>query len=341
MYLAAVVLAAVFAAILFAYAAQELALRASKALKHVQLYQLVRSQFLKPYKESDGTVEPRYTNQLGNNLFQYAFARLRARYLGVRFAAGPLNQDVFHDDVDFAEKAIVRSPFEKAAPFDSIEAKADYTGCAPRPADAKRFLSLRPSAFAQDFAYYDQDAERVRGWFAPSVEKHKAEAARAEALRVDDDDTVVFHLRFAGAVEGWFADPTYHELPMTYYTDVLRRHGHCRRAILVHEPKSKDSAAEVARRLLAAAPELEIVMQCASRCEDFVVMFRARHLALSVSTFAWWAAFLSARRYKTTVFYPCHEAQSWCNPRQLKTWYNKLLPRNEPSYARVPYTTAL
>ena len=28
-----------------------------------------RSQFLKPYKESDGTVEPRYTNQLGNTFF--------------------------------------------------------------------------------------------------------------------------------------------------------------------------------------------------------------------------------------------------------------------------------
>ena len=66
-----------------------------------------------------------------------------------------------------------------------------------RRAPRMRSASLRPSAFAQDFAYYDQDAERVRGWFAPSVEKHKAEAARAEALRVDDDDTVVFHLRFA------------------------------------------------------------------------------------------------------------------------------------------------
>mmetsp|Transcript_6268 Transcript_6268/g.11814 ORF Transcript_6268/g.11814 Transcript_6268/m.11814 type:complete len:147 (+) Transcript_6268:2-442(+) len=125
---------------------------------------------------------------------------------------------------------------------------------------------------------------------------------------------------------------------MSYYIDVLRRHGNCRRVVLVHEPKSKASAAEVARQLKQASRSLEIVMQCASRCEDFMVMYKARHLALSVSTFAWWAGFLG-NKAKTTVYYPKHAAVAFYNPRSLKCWYNKLMPK-ESIYCPIEYTTA-
>uniref|UniRef100_A0A7S2TRX5 L-Fucosyltransferase n=1 Tax=Lotharella oceanica TaxID=641309 RepID=A0A7S2TRX5_9EUKA len=316
-------------------------------LKHLQVYQVARAQFRKPYVEDDTSIQPVYTNQLGNNLFQYAYARLRARYLGKQFLAGPLNQDVFHDDIarlaSSQKQEKVSSPFEKASPFEHLETEKNYakkTSSDSDVSDAQRrsFLSETPNAFGQDFKFYERDADTIREWMCPSVESHEKEASRAAALGVDRDDTIVFHLRFAGAVEGWFADPTYHELPMSYYTDVLRRHGHCKRAVLVHEPKSKVSAAEVARQLKLASPSVEIIMQCASRCEDFMVMYKSRHLALSVSTFAWWAGFLGDKT-KTTVYYPKHAAMAFYNPRRLKCWYNKLMPM-ESIYCPIEYTTA-
>eukprot|EP00954_Amorphochlora_amoebiformis_P014679 1148283-Amorphochlora_amoeboformis.AAC.1 len=40
-------------------------------LKHLQVYQVARAQFLRPFTvATDGVIWPRYTNQLGNNLFQ-------------------------------------------------------------------------------------------------------------------------------------------------------------------------------------------------------------------------------------------------------------------------------
>mmetsp|Transcript_17210 Transcript_17210/g.24085 ORF Transcript_17210/g.24085 Transcript_17210/m.24085 type:complete len:241 (+) Transcript_17210:1-723(+) len=203
----------------------------------------------------------------------------------------------------------------------------------------EKFLKSTPNAFAQHIKFYEKDFDLIRAWMCPSVESHSKSFARAEALGVSRDDTIVFHLRFAGAVEGIFADPTYHELPFSYYIDVLRRHGKCARAILVHDPKSKGSAQAVARLLKSESPSLVITQQCASRCDDFVVMYMAKNLALSVSTFAWWAGFLG-RKYKQTIFYPRHKAVSWYNPRRLKTWYNQLMPTNDAAYLPVFYTTA-
>eukprot|EP00467_Chlorarachnion_reptans_P023849 CAMPEP_0114523132 /NCGR_PEP_ID=MMETSP0109-20121206/21123_1 /TAXON_ID=29199 /ORGANISM="Chlorarachnion reptans, Strain CCCM449" /LENGTH=320 /DNA_ID=CAMNT_0001704417 /DNA_START=148 /DNA_END=1107 /DNA_ORIENTATION=+ len=275
--------------------------RLQEALKHLQVYQVARAQFLRPYTVACGVVWPRYTNQLGNNLFQYAYARLRARYLGLRFAAGMLNQDVFHEDLakildsggkmGLGENA---NPFSKASPFEFLESEADYSGGVGKDSDPaqcdesrRQFLQQTPNAFAQDISYYERDSELIRGWMCPSVESHEKSAAKAESLGVDREDTIVFHLRFAGKVEGIFADPTYHELPRSYYEDVLRKHGHCRRAILVHDPKSREAAAEISARLKKEWPDLQILQQCASRCDDFMVMYRAKNLALSVSTFAW------------------------------------------------------
>mmetsp|Transcript_16676 Transcript_16676/g.25082 ORF Transcript_16676/g.25082 Transcript_16676/m.25082 type:complete len:393 (+) Transcript_16676:94-1272(+) len=334
------------------YLLRFLELNLQPMLKHLQVYQVFRAQFLLPYTtDRTGRVWPRYTNQLGNNLFQYAYSRLRARYLGVNFAAGILNQDVFHADlarikggkgkkIPSFENA---NPFAKAVPFEHLDTRVDYSKLSDAKKDtkfdqrAKRFLSSKPNAFAQDFKFYSQDADLVRSWMCPSVEKHTKEMDTADALGVSRDDTIVFHLRFAGAVEGIFADPTYHELPMNFYNEVLLRHGKCNRAILVHDPKSRESAEEVARRLKTASPKLEVIQQCASRSEDFMVMYKARNLCLSISTFAWWAGFLGAK-HKHIIYYPQHETVPWYSPRRLKTWYNRLMP-NEAVYVPVKYTT--
>jgi len=355
------------AAVALYFIARWLLIQSEPFLKHLQIYQVVRAQFLRPYAIVEGVVWPRYTNQLGNNLFQYAYARLRARYLGVRFRAGKLNQDVFHTDVaklaNGKEKAIGENanPFAKAAPFEFIDAECDYTGknyftpvrsALPEEMNARaatsvigeeikadgKFLSIEPNAFAQDFIFYEREQWLIRKWMCPSVDSHEKEALQADLMGVERDDTIVFHLRFAGKVEGIFADPTYHELPMKFYTDVLKQHGRCARAILVHDPKSRQAAADVAERLKRFSPSVKIIQQCASRVEDFMVMYRAKHLALSVSTFAWWAGFLG-HKFKSTIYYPTHVEVAWYNPRRLKTWYNKLLPRDN-KYVSVYYTTA-
>jgi len=330
-------------------------------LKHVQVFQVLRAQTILPYtvqKEADGNevVRPVYTNQLGNNLFQYVYARLHAELSGAEFSAGLLNQEVF---MAKGQKNVGNdNPFAKAAPFDKLEQfsprsesphprKGESEKAALQRKFSEKFLRQRPDNFAQDISLYDGYLSQIRDWLEPSVESHTKEIEAAMEMGVQDMDTAVIHLRFAAAHEGILsADPTYHTLPTQFYAKSLRRieelNGRpLRKIVVVHGPCCDREVAEVRAELEKDWGDAEFVMQSAGRCEDFIAMYAARNLVISVSTFAWWAGFLGRGEFEKRVFYPYHAQVPLLHPARMRRWFNRLLPtcESESRFHAVEYTS--
>merc|ERR1712023_87600 len=159
----------------------------------------------------------------------------------------------------------------------------------------------------------------------------------AMEMGVQDMDTAVIHLRFAAAHEGILsADPTYHTLPTQFYAKSLRR-----KIVVVHGPCCDREVAEVRAELEKDWGDAEFVMQSAGRCEDFIAMYAARNLVISVSTFAWWAGFLGRGEFEKRVFYPYHAQVPLLHPARMRRWFNRLLPtcESESRFHAVEYTS--
>lgn len=309
-------------------------------LRHVQVFQVLRAQMLRPYSvksmtankiPSDETVvSPVYTNQLGNNLFQYCYAKIYAECTDARFESMPLNQDVFG-----SKKTSVDALQTQAAPFDKIDLSQPSHLAAPIDDETRaRFLSQRPNNFAQDVSLFDGFEDRVRDWLEPSVESHEDAVKHAiDVVGVRRPGTAVIHLRFAAAHEGLlYADPTYHSLPTSYYHHSLlhiqsTQQTSLEKVVVVHGPKCDAEVLAVITELSAQWPNTQFVRQSANRTEDFVVMYCASALVISVSTFAWWAAFLGDR--SKTVCFPRQQLHGWRRTGPFPAifaWFNKLLP---------------
>lgn len=282
-----------------------------------QMYKVIKSQFFKPFELHDNTIKPIFTNQLGNNLFQYVYSRLRAKYLGI----------IFSSDVELLK------------PFDKLENYKDYSIKEEKGKNESRFLTLSiPNRFAQNFKYYENDVELIRRWMCRSVEHYTDEIEEKILEKVKRKDTLVIHLRYAKIIESvYLADPTYHELPMSYYDEIIEKHKNCKNIIFVYDKRSKSGADILIRNLKKRYNFVSISHHCESLLEDFLIMYHSCNLALSVSTFSWWAAFLSVK-CKNVIYYPYHINVPWYNIKRLKTWFNFLLPKDK-EYAQIFYKT--
>jgi len=194
---------------------------------------------------------------------------------------------------------------------------------------------------------YEGWEEMIRDWLEPSVERHQVEIRKAvDEVGVRKAGSAVIHLRFAAAHEGiLYADPTYHPLPSSFYADSLRAIEEAagealQKVVVVHGPNCDTQVAEVIDQLQNQFPNAQFVRQSAGRCEDFLVMYCASHLVLSVSTFAWWAGFLGRGPFSKRVFYPYHQKVAPLSMAQLRRWYNRLLPeQDEGRFQKVTYTS--
>ena len=316
-----------------------------KCLKHVRVFQVLRAQTHLPYTtitritcppadldtQSDvveEVISPLFTNQLGNNLFQYCYARMHALCKGARFE----NTDPFF------------SGTMDTAPFDRIAHSVHHIAFYSR--TTRRVLTQRPNAFAQDISLFSGFYEEMRAWLEPSVESHTRHVEQALATGVQREDTVVLHLRFAATHEGFlYADPTYHALELDFDCDALALHQQrtgkeVATVVVVHGPGCQAEVSAFVAGLQKPFPRVVVRLQSQGRIEDFLVMYCARNLVLSISTFAWWAAFLGHSHRPKVVYYPYHTTPRPLSTSRLLTWFNKLKPEGEDErFIVVPYST--
>ena len=157
----------------------------------------------------------------------------------------------------------------------------------------------------------------VRPWFRPFVRRAvaAAEVAYGDSVRNDRPDTLTIHLRTgdiwetrvrtANLSNGGFV--FYTQPPAWFYAWIAKRRilsggaTRLRKAVVVtHVPNSTYALAVVVA--LKSVLGLDAVQVCSgSLLADFGLLVRAHQFAPSVSTFAWWAAFLGNALFRDTA----------------------------------------
>jgi hypothetical protein len=332
------------------------------------------------------TVVAHYSERLGNNVFQYVVARLRAGYSNAAFAAPPLPK-----------------PFDKlswtaAAPVDRLHVAAAHAGAgghaeekpaSPLVADdanaaalladrrylfgSGSWLNHPASGYVMNTCLFVGHERTIAAWLRPSLDHSLAElqarhalSAGSKSVASDDGATsgaasaasaapvlmwqpndVAIHVRLGDIL--WGHHCAYRPLPVSFFVAALqavaqrldggrtnasvpwqRRLG---RVVLVTEDATDEIITRVAARLeailadvgasaaalpapsagVAAAPGPRVHTQSLSVQADFLTLYTAPNLILSISSFSWWAGFLGRAGcvvmpdyglFKTHVWFP-------------------------------------
>lgn len=325
-----------------------------------------------------------YSDRLGNHVFQYALARLRAAFLDVSFAAPPLGGPFKPAATEVERWRDLSYPsLDLKAPRHSLllrsrECCGQSGSASPCPHASSGLLSSvwqrawhawmhTPTCrYTLDTTLFAGCEGEIAGWLRPGLDA-AAEAATVAADSAGDASwgprDVAVHIRVGDIL--WGHHTAYRPLPMSFYQSALHTV-----AAQLPAPKSTSGATSpIARSSQASEPSATTCSQCGAQhpplgkvvivtedpkheiirrtaehfrsllccgdqplCSggveivsgslsgDLTLLYTAPALVLSVSSFAWWPAFLS--RTARPIIVP-----SWG---LLKAHYWKPSPRRNP-----------
>jgi len=251
------------------------------------------------------------TNQLGNHVFQYIYARSLAATMGVRFSSPALGGPFKHLPTEVPPL----SPAAAGKPPGSDAASLA----------ASHLLNRAGNVWMQDTGLYSAEQWRdIKAWLNASVDRCGADLAEAiaagkggGALPELGPHDIVAHVRLGDIVSGLHA--SYRPLPYLFYreavTAVVHKQGSTPRRVLLvtNEPdhaimqrlqSNLQTWLHTAHPRCAPDGAAPCVVEVYSHCMlgDFLLMRSAPNLVLSVSTFSWWAGVLGGG----FVVMPCH-----------------------------------
>jgi hypothetical protein len=264
------------------------------------------------------TLRATYSDRLGNHVFQYVYARLRASLLDVRFEAPPLGGPFCA-----AARAVERAGGSPGDEGGGGAGTADYTRHAAllRPRgdgdeepcagwrEARAAWLREPACrYSMNTRLWAGREGEVAAWLRPGLDATLGAAVVAAVPPWDPAD-VAIHVRVGDILWGHHA--AYRPLPMSFYRAALaavaaRRGGApLGRAVLIAEAPDHALVVRMARALrdLAGADGAPLLRGGVavgtggggSVGADLAALYTAPALILSVSSFAWWPAFLSRR----------------------------------------------
>lgn len=258
----------------------------------------------------------KYSDRLGNNVFQYVYARLRAAHLDLVFEApalgGPFQTLPTRVErwVDGRERSgdagAVVPPPRHASPL--RPARSDGVG---RASEAWRGWLEEPTCrYAMNTRLFAGLEEEIGGWLRPCLDAAAAAAGGGgdrPVLKWGPCD-VAIHLRLGDIL--WGHHVAYRPLPCSYYrqalTVIAQRLGKEGRSIgrvgLVVETPGHELVGRLEAALLGPTfpPIQGVFTVCGSVGSDLAALYTAPAMVLSISSFSWWPAALS-RTAKTVV----------------------------------------
>lgn len=243
-------------------------------------------------------VEVHYLDQLGNRLFQYCLGRILAEQLGLALTAAPIPG--FPGTMEPVAGVHVGHP---SLVLEGHRLELDRLLADRSP----RRLVLR--GWFQRYAYYQPHQQAIRRWL---------QRPQAGGERPHPRDLVVHVRRRDYLWHGW-------ALPFSWYERLIEQR-RFRDLILVTD----DPSDPFFWRFRRYRP----VLRSQSAEADFDYLLAARQLALSTSSFAWWAAFLGQAEWIGFPV-PCEGLWAVDNPEgvDLRVWddpRHELLASHEP-----------
>jgi hypothetical protein len=237
-----------------------------------------------------------YEGNLGNRLFQYAFARILADTLRYELVAGPIKgfprtYDTVTGDSYQTPPIILRGQKPNIDFLDTPDLKQ----------------TIEVNGYFQRYEYYSKHTSQIREWFAMDE--------TLDNVKISNDDLVV------GIRRGDYIPR--HGLPLSYYENAIRSVGHKKLFICT------DSPADPFVRYLAKKYRGEIRQPGAIDNLAFIKKFKK--IVISNSTFLWWGAFLSDA---DEIIFPRPANGFWSEADPLSK--NIALEVDSPHYKYVP-----
>lgn len=248
----------------------------------------------------------RYSSGLGNRLFMYSLGRILAEELNFTLRADPIvGFSGTFDHVGAQACVGGKEQILKDGKFHLHEILRDHT---PR--------KVVLDGFFQQYNYFRAYKQKLRNsWLRPE-----------EILLPFDpphEEDLVMHVRRGDYVANHWA------LPFSYYESIIQEGSHRRVILITDQPQ--DPFFWRFKRYSATVLSL-------STLESFAYMRKANKLALSASTFSWWAGFLSDA---STIYFPKPYSGIWSDESNRQTGINLFVDDEDRYLMRKsgePYT---
>lgn len=230
-----------------------------------------------PLRQTVLMVEVRYQDRLGNNLFQYCFARILAEELGLALRADPIpgfprtRERVDGLTVEEGPAELLHG--QRVAFHETLGDKT------PR--------RIVVDGHFQRYEYYAPYKERIRtDWLVPAP----------QAVGPPHPDDLVLHVRRGDYVMNKWV------LPVEFYLGIAEQRRFRNLVIVTDEPNDPFfwNFKRFRPRFVRGTP-----------LEDFWFLMHARRLVISPSSFSWWAAFLSKAE---EIVFPVATFGAWTLP---------------------------
>lgn len=214
---------------------------------------------------------PKYLGQTGNQLFQYAFARVLAMKLGLSFSTPSIS--LFPNAIYQQSLGVTLH-----GPVVHIDDNGGHGSDLTLNEIEQRCLGARVEVcgFFERADYYTEYRELIKDWLPISTFK---------------EDRVAIHVRGR--------DHKKASLGIEYYTKALRLVSYKNVMVYTDDPE------------MSLVKELEFPVCKDGAASSFFSMATSRCIITSLSTFSWWAAFLSSA---TTIIQPI-PVSGWRNPK--------------------------
>ena len=264
-----------------------------------------------------------FQGQLGNQMFQYAAARVQAARLGcglviarsdglVRAPDNPsrriLPHELFKAFPDLAVHPVsywlarpksISPVFRDAAVwglFQNVYVQPSETDAGGELGYDDLIWSIKKrtliSGFFQSTRYFDGYESQIRDWFSPSASTAEAVARLMRTLPVPPSEMIAVHIRrcdYAGLTYNggvWALPAEYHERVLGQFpTDA---------PIALFSDDPVDAARLLPRPPAWTAPK-------GAAATDLFLMAGFRRMVIANSTFSWWAAWLNTQPGKVVV----------------------------------------